>query len=204
MNNEQWKVDLHVHSKERSPCSAAGEEEIIQAAIKRGLDGLAFTDHHRLVPPQRVAELCEKYAPFHVFNGIEIRVLRGEDLLVVDLHDPVLETHMWAYPELHAFVRQRRGFLALAHPFRFHDAINVDIETYRPDGIEIHSVNMDAEDEARIRALAERLNLPFLCNSDAHRAEDIGVYHNVLPRAPVDGKDLARIVRANGCQCGKL
>lgn len=196
------KIDLHVHAMERSSCAVSGEEEVIRAAISRGLDGLAFTDHHRLVLPWRIAELRKRYAPFRVFNGIEISV-SGEDMLVLGLHDPVLETQVWTtYPELHGFVRQRGGFIALAHPFRFHDTITVDVETYRPDGIEIRSTNIKAEHEVRIRALAERLDLPLLCNSDAHRAEDVGAYYNVLPRAPRDDRDLISVLKAGGHQCG--
>ena len=198
------KIDLHVHAMERSSCAVSGEEEMIQAAIGRGLDGLAFADHHRLVSPRRVAEWCNRYAPFRVFNGIEITV-SGEDVLVLGLYDPALETRVWTYPELHGFVRQRGGFVALAHPFRFRDTIAVDIGTYRPDGIEIRSTNIRAEGETRIRALAERLDLPLLCNSDAHRAEDVGAYYNVLPRVPRDDQDLVSVLRDGHHQwCGEM
>lgn len=194
------KVDLHVHTQERSSCAKSGEEEMIRAAIKRGLDGLAFTDHHSLIPPQRVDELNEKYAPFCVFGGIEIRV-SGEDLLVLGLYDSLLETRKWTYPELHAFVRQQGGFLVLAHPFRYRDTINVDIELYRPHAIELCSTNIRAEDEGRIRALAERLNVRLLGNSDAHRAKDVGLYYNVLPRTVRDDKELIAILKMAGYRC---
>ena len=60
----------------------------------------------------------------------------------------------------------------------------MDVETYRPDGIEIRSTNIKTEHQIRIRALAEQLAPPLLCNSDAHRAKDAGVYYNVLPHTP--------------------
>jgi histidinol phosphatase-like PHP family hydrolase len=66
------KTDLHVHAKERSACGQSSEEEMIQAALACGLDGLAFTDHHRLVSPARLEELNRAYASFRVFCGIEI------------------------------------------------------------------------------------------------------------------------------------
>jgi len=194
------KVDLHVHAKERSFCATAGEEEMIRAAIQRGLDGLAFTDHGRLIPPQRVAELREKYAPFRVFTGIEIGV-EGEDLLVLGLHDPLLETRPWTYPELYTFVRQRGGFLALAHPFRFHEAIAVDIEEYPPDAVEVGSVNMKGRWNGRIRALAERLGLGRLCNSDGHGTDDLGIYYNVLSGAPQNDEELVSVLRAGNYRC---
>ena len=196
------KVDLHVHAMERSYCAVSGEEEMIQAAISRGLDGLAFTDHHRLVPPQRITELCQKYAPFRVFSGIEINV-SGEDILVLGLDDPDLDTRSWAYPTLHRFVRQRGGFMILAHPFRFHNFINVDIETYRPDGIEVRSMNIRTQNVARIRALAEQLDLLLVCNSDAHQARDVGAYYNILSRTPRDDSDLVSILMDGDYGCSE-
>jgi len=194
------KIDLHVHAKERSACAQAGEKEMIRAAMKRGLDGLVFTDHGRLVPPQRLAELSEPFAPFAVFGGIEIRI-SGEDVLVLGIQDVVLESRKWTYPELHAFVSRRRGFLVLAHPFRYRDRVNIDIETYRPDALELRSMNIKTEAEAHIRALAERLGLRLVCNSDAHRATDVGCYYNRLAYRPQDGEELTLMLRAGEYQC---
>jgi histidinol phosphatase-like PHP family hydrolase len=191
------KIDLHVHAQERSRCARAGEEEMIQAAIGRGLDGIAFTDHHRLVPSQRLKELNQKYASLRVFGGIEISV-SGEDVLVLGLHDVELETQEWTYPELHTFVRRRDGFLVLAHPFRFHNAISIDLESYPPDAIELCSVNIKSGDQDRIRALAERLDLRLLCNSDAHRAKDVGCYYNLLSQVVANDAELVSILRNGG------
>jgi histidinol phosphatase-like PHP family hydrolase len=194
------KIDLHVHAKERSACAQAGEEEMIRAAMKRGLDGLVFTDHGRLVPPRRLAELSERFAPFAVFGGIEIRV-SGEDVLVLGIQDPVLESRKWTYPELHAFVSRHRGFLVLAHPFRYRDRVNIDIETYRPDALELRSTNIKTEAETHILALAERLGLRLVCNSDAHRAADVGCYYNRLAHRPQDGEELTLVLKAGKYQC---
>lgn len=194
------KLDLHVHAKERSRCARASEEEMIRAAIGCGLDGIAFTDHNRLIPLRRLEELNKKHAPLRVFGGIEISV-PGEDVLVLGLQDRDLETRKWTYPELHAFVRQRDGFLVLAHPFRFQDTIGVDVETYPPDAIELCSINIKAQDQDLIHALAERLNLRLLCNSDAHRAREVGRYYNLLPRMPENDAGLVSILKDGGYRC---
>jgi len=196
------KIDLHVHARERSGCATSGEEEMIQAAIAYGLDGLAFTDHQRLVPLERLAELNRAYAPFRVLGGIEISLTEGEDVLVLGVHEPVLETERWTYPALFRFVRERGGMLVLAHPFRYHEAIQIDIEQYPPDAIEIHSANIGACDESRIRAVAGRLHLRLLCNSDAHNVQRVGIYYNELARVPRDEKDLLAILKAGEYACG--
>lgn len=194
------KIDLHVHARERSSCAKAGEEEMIRAALDRGLDGLAFTDHGRLMPPQRVAELNSVYAPFRVFAGIEIRV-SGEDVLIFGIDDRALELRQWTYPDLHAFALQRGGFLTLAHPFRFRDAINIDVQARQPGAIEMRSMNIQVGKETRIRELAERLGVHLLCNSDAHRTADVGRFHNILPRVPQNDRELVSILKAGDYRC---
>lgn len=173
------KIDLHVHARERSRCSRATEVELIQAALACGLDAFVFTDHDRLVPPQHLLALNKQYAPFRVFGGIEVSV-DGEHVLVLGLHDEALETTTWTYPTLHAFVRAHDGFLALAHPFRYHP-IKVDLQRFPPDAIEIYSVNTPAHAEAQIREIARGLSIPLLSNSDAHYVEFVGQYYNQFP-----------------------
>jgi histidinol phosphatase-like PHP family hydrolase len=198
------KIDLHVHAKERSGCAVSGEEEMIQAAIAYGLDGLVFTDHQRLVPPERLTELNREYAPFRVFGGIEITPVEREDVVVLGVHDPALEAQQWTYPALFRFVRERGGLLVLAHPFRYSDAIQIEVEQYPPDALEIHSANTGACDESRIRAVAERLSLRLLCNSDAHRARHVGIYYNELTRGPRDEQELIVILRAGDYACRRM
>jgi hypothetical protein len=146
-------------------------------------------------------ELNRKYAPFCVFGGIEIAVTEGEDMLVLGIRDSVLETRKWSYAELFAFVRERGGFVILAHPFRYHDEITIDIETYPPDAIELHSRNTGACDAPQILAILEHLKLPPLYNSDAHHADHIGIYYNRLVRVPRDEREPIEILRAGDYTC---
>jgi predicted metal-dependent phosphoesterase TrpH len=189
------KIDLHVHSRERSECGKAPEEEQIRAAINAGLDALVFTDHHRPVSPERLAELNGKYAPFRIFGGAEITT-DGEDFLVLGIQDSALESHEWDYASLHAFVRKHKGFIALAHPFRFHDDIKVDLERLVPDAIEIRTPNTPERQEEHIREIAMQLHIPTLCNSDSHTTERIGRYYNVLPRTPSDERALIAMLKS--------
>jgi len=197
------KVDLHVHTKERSPCAESGEEELIRAAIHEGMDALAFTDHNRLAPPERLAILNEKYAPFQVFGGIEISI-GFEDYLVLGMQDEILEKRRWYYDELRAFVRERGGFIALAHPYRFHNVIGHKIKEDPPDALEICSTNTADAVKGRILELAEQLDIPLLCNSDSHSSDSIGDYYNILNREPADDMELVSILTSRDFRCGCL
>lgn len=173
------RIDLHVHAMERSGCSKAPEQAMIESAIANGLDAIAFTDHDRLVPIDRLAAMNDRYRPFQVFTGIEVTV-EGEHVVVIGLHDELLEDMGWNYAELHAFVRERGGATILAHPFRYSDDIQIPIDKYPPDAIEVHSMNTGVCDEKKIRAVAAQIGCHVVCNSDAHAPEEVGVYHNRL------------------------
>jgi len=189
------KIDLHVHTIERSPCAVSSEAEQIMTAIDRGLDAIVVTDHARLVPAEHLEALNRYYAPFRIFGGIEITVQEKEDLLVLGVRDPLLESTKWTYPELHAFVREREGWIALAHPFRYHSDIVIDIVHYPPDALEGCSTNIALSNQSRIRETAKRLGLPVLCNSDAHSTRSLGVGYNLLQTEPKDEADLVRMLR---------
>lgn len=187
------KIDLHVHSSERSACAKIDEERQIQAALRAGLGGLAITDHNRLVPASRLAELKAKYAPFRIFTGIEVDADR-EHWLVIGVHDVLLERPGWSYPELRGFVRRRGGFIALAHPFRYASEIRTDISLCPPDGIELKSFNTPTQWEMEIRAIAEKSGLVLLQNTDAHFDGQIGAYYNELPGLAKDDQELVKML----------
>jgi predicted metal-dependent phosphoesterase TrpH len=195
------RIDLHVHASERSPCSHATEEEMIAAAQAFGLDALCFSDHDRLVDEAHLRELRERHAPFRVFNASEISITPADHCLVIGVEDPELVSRAWEYPELHAFVRERAGFIAACHPFRFERATPLPLDEFPPDAFELRSVHTAAEDEPLIRETAARLGSHLVCNSDAHYAEWVGVFFNVLPGEPADELELAEILRSGELEC---
>jgi predicted metal-dependent phosphoesterase TrpH len=195
------RIDLHVHSSERSACALSGEEEMVRSAISFGLDGLVFTDHHRLMPADRAAELSEKFTPFRVFRGIECSVAEEEDIVVIGAFDPRLETPGLAYAEVHAIARDQGGFLILAHPFRYHEGVNIDLDLRPTDAIELHSISICGRDEPRIRQTIQRVGARTVHDSDAHRAEHVGIFHNRLRNAPGDERELVALLKAGAYEC---
>ncbi len=189
------RIDLHVHTREGSSCARSTADEVVRSAIDRGLDGLVITDHDRLMDDARLVYLNRKYAPFRLFGGIEITTQR-EHVLVLGVNDEQLEMRRWAYARLQAFVNDRGGFLALAHPFRFNaDRIEADLDRYPPHGLEASSWNTAAAAASRIREVATRLGVPVLSNSDAHHASEVGNHYNVLDETPEDVGSLVKILK---------
>lgn len=170
-------IDLHVHCWERSNCGRASEIEIIAAAQHAGLDALAFTDHDRLMPPERLEALNRQFAPFRIFAGVEV-TLPDEHVVVLGVQDPALESLDWEYESLWRFVRSHAGFMILAHPFRFHDPIAAPIERFPPDAIEVYSINTAIRNEPHIRAIAGKLGIRLLSDSDSHTTGNVGQFYN--------------------------
>ena len=198
------KIDLHVHASERSGCSISSEEEIIAMAKTRGLNAIAFTDHERLVPTARLAELNRLHSPFRIFSGIEIHTAEEEDILVFGIQDQKLESMTWPYADLHRFVRARNGFMVLAHPYRYRETINVDIARYRPDALEARSSNIRPQITPRILQAAETLSCAILFASDTHNARDIGTFHIELETEAESDQALVSLLRARRFSCRTL
>ena len=195
------KIDLHVHTRDYSACGRSPAEEQIEAAIGAGLDAIVFADHDTLFPLARIREFNRRYAPFRTFSGIEMSVIGGEHLLVLGVHDDMLERRRWRYPDLHAFILQQGGFMALNHPFRFHPNIEIEHEQFPPDAVEAFSNNITAALQGRIVRLAQRLGLPVLSNSDAHHRSGLGRHYNVLARIPKDEQELLAMLKAGEFHC---
>lgn len=200
------KIDLHVHTKERSSCGRSPEEDQIRKAIEAGLDAIVFTDHDRLAPRERLQELNEQYAPFKIFGGIEVSIwdqqlLSYEHLLVLGIHDVALERLHWTYPDLHQFVKKNRGFLAVAHLFRFAPETNLNLEQFPPDALEAYSNNIRQQLAERLVSLADDMGFPVLSNSDAHHSNMIGRYYNLLNQIPANDRELIEILQTGEFKC---
>jgi len=188
------RLDLHCHTKERSSCSQVGEEALITRAIQLGLDGVALTDHNRLPPPERLAELNRKYHPFRVFTGIEISLETAseswQDFLVLGLSDSILETATWTYPKLVKWVRRNQGWLVMAHPFRYRRGMPREVIDDPPDALEMYSTNIDPASAPRIEAAARAMGCQVIGTSDAHLAEEVGYYTLVLAQPAASEAEL--------------
>ncbi|MDR1689263.1 MAG: PHP domain-containing protein [Clostridiales bacterium] len=175
------KIDLHLHTSEHSGCASSGEREQIEAAISYGLDALTITDHDVLCDISHIALLNKEYAPFKIFPGIEVRTRKlNEDFVVLGIQDDELQARFWDYEDLHAFVREKNGYIIYCHPYRFKNTVPDAVFTHIPDAVEIHSTNIGACDYERILSLAQTLNIKTVANSDSHHKSTAGIYHNIL------------------------
>ncbi len=186
------KIDFHVHTSEYSTCASSTAEEQIESAIKQGVDVMFITEHLRLFPQDKIDELNKKYAPFKIYQGIEVTIMGedGEDFVVLGVHDQSIEGDEWSYEELWEYVHSQNGALILVHPYRFSDQVNVDIWKYPPDAVEILSANLGEKNLERRKRLASVVSKPQVSNSDSHDKSTSGCYYNVFPGNSVSEEEI--------------
>lgn len=197
------RIDLHVHTAERSDCGKSPESLIIARAKEIGLDAIVFTDHERLPPPGHLDMLNEIHAPFKIFPGIEI-ACSGEHIVVVGSEDPILEKGEWTEEELSTLTARLGAFHFLAHPFRFGPSVTFDVAAWPPPAAERNSVNMGHVDEALLDRFFKTHQVHPLANSDAHHEDYVGVYHNLLDRPARTSAELVEILHEGAFTCRRM
>jgi len=170
------KIDLHTHSH-YSEDATTTLKELVHYAKKRGLDGVALTDHDTVVGALRLS----KQKHILTIPGIEIETLNGH-LLALSVTEPV--EPKCNINETIESIRQLGGIAVIAHPA-------VVIKTGL--GHKIASVsNLDAVEvinsttfpfflaTRQARRLAERLRLPQTAGSDAHHPKEVGKAYTLI------------------------
>jgi hypothetical protein len=205
------KIDLHTHSSEYSACSVVRAVHLLEAARERGLDAIAITDHgHFLTESERDA--LELAVPgIRVFRGMEIG-LRGpafdgtkwEDVVIVG-GEPCDDLHPldWSNVDRLADLSRRTGALTiLAHPYRYHDDLTIDLERFRPDAVEIASINVVAWPHDRIASLAAESGMQCVGTTDSHATELVGLHYIETDSDVRTERELAEAVRAGAYTIG--
>jgi len=172
MSAPEDAYDLHIHSR-YSKDSSIAPETIIEAAKKRGLEGIAITDHSSV----RGGLEAKMVAPsdLTIIVGYETRIQR-QDVLCLFVEEEVKADSM---AELHDKVRESGGITVLAHPYRMfmigRDCANVD-------AIEVLNARISRGRNRRALELAEELHMPKVAGSDAHTVNEIGRAYTIIKK----------------------
>lgn len=159
------RLDLHVHSSE-SPDAFTSFSSLVSAVQRRGLDGVAVTDHD-LTCSFTSKEII-------IVPGIEVSSTDGH-ILGIGSTQPVPKG---LTPEHSITLMRERGYVVVAaHPFDwFGRGIDPRRLEKRVDAIE--TINAGSFPFERSKKLAEEvsasLSLPMVAGSDSHLPQTIG------------------------------
>lgn len=181
-------MDLHAHSAGISRCCRIPADQVIQAAMDAGIEGLVLTNHYQkcYVKDGDAAEFARRYVEeyhfaksagdacgFSVWFGIEATMerLNGAHILIYGVgEDFVLDyPDLYDYPmeRLARLVREQGGVLIQAHPLRRKYRLLEDLQYV--DGLELSCHPLyDGTHMEELFEVAKNNGLILTCGGDYH------------------------------------
>ncbi len=179
MDRPVWKVELHAHTI-YSKDSLVRLESIQQICRDKGIERLAITDHNRA---RAALDLAHSF-PMLIIPGEEIMTTRGE-LLAWYIREEI-PAGLSPFETIHR-LRDQGAVIGIAHPFdRYrHGAWELkDLDSIidHVDAIEVLNARcLNADDNAKAKAYAEKHGKLMVAGSDAHTPREYGRGLNLLP-----------------------
>jgi len=184
------RIDLHIHTRPKSPCSAIDPSALLEKARRAGLDGICITEHQNRWSPGEVEE-WSRTGGIRIFQGNEITTNQG-DILVFGYDREV--KGVVPIQDLRKEVEALKGLMIAAHPFRGFllfgiSQLQLGVEQackrtvfQHVDGLEIHNCKVTDPENDMARRVAERLGLLGVAGSDANRLDEVGRCITVFER----------------------
>lgn len=173
------RFDLHIHSS-YSRDATPNPREILSAARRVGLDGVAITDHNAFKGSLEAHALA-KESGIILIRGVEVSAKEGHvlaygvsDIVTKDL--PVAETI--------ERIRDAGGIAVAAHPKRFPSGMGLELaRSGRFDAIEILNGGSSSRSNRLARRVAEELHSSVSAGSDAHELDQVGKSFTIIESA---------------------
>ena len=176
------RIDLHSHS-EYSPDSVTPVEDVLRAARKAGLDGIAITDHNALEGSLKAVGMADGLL---VVPAVEISTATGH-LIGLGVRTAIAAGQ--SVEETAEQVRAQGALPIAAHPWRRRTGIGpAGILAGRIEVVETFNARTWARNNTLAREFASEHAKPQSGGSDAHTLEEVGGGYIELPY-PVDDLD---------------
>jgi predicted metal-dependent phosphoesterase TrpH len=175
------KFDLHIHSTYSD--GHVGVKEIVKAATRSGLDGIALTDHDTMrgIPAAR-RYIKEQKLDLILIPGIEVSTSEGH-LLVLGVDKP--PERKKSPEETIEMAHELGGIANVPHPYHpFRHAIG---RIPNADAVEVYnSKHLFGLANGRAKFEAQRRGMTMVAGSDSHFAETVGLGVTEIEAEDVD------------------
>ncbi len=192
-------VDLHCHTNAHSGCAVDAPSAMLSAARQVGLGAVAITEHDYAWQGEALARHADgSMNGLRVIPAVELTVFAPHNLMahVLVFADDPPSGPIYDLAGLRDYASAPNRALVQAHPYRYHDGAERVAEMLGVHAIEVDSGNVDAFAASQALALAERLGLPGVAGSDAHRRTDVGMYATRFEREVRSAAEIAVEIRA--------
>ena len=149
-------------------------KDMIKAAVRAGLDGMAITDHNNvrgsLIGLKEAKSISKS---FKIITGTEIRSAKG-DILAYGIKENVKP--MMSVEETVERIHDLGGIAVAAHPFSEFLFRNVlQEESRKTDAVEVfNATNSIPLQNLKAKAFARQYNMPVSAGSDSHCILSVG------------------------------
>lgn len=190
------KCDLHTHSH-YSYDSNSSIKEIIDAAIKKGIDCMAITDHDKIQGAFEAIEYA-KNKPILVIPAIEVKSRDG-DIIALNVKKEI-EKGLSAEKTIEK-IKEQNGLAIIAHPFGDWHAFKKDLKDFidKVDAIEVFNASVFTGNK-KAKEFVKKHNLAFTAGSDAHEPKFIGRAYLEIPGKDLSIEQVLEAIKNKNCE----
>ena len=171
------KLDLHIHSQ-YSEDGTGSPKEIIKILQKRGLQGMAITDHNNVEGGLQAQKVAPK--DFIVIPGIEISTNKGH-IIALNVKENIKKN--LSVEETIEKIIEVGGIPTVPHLFRSMSGIKINMlkEIYQKiSAIEVFNSCSDLKTNLKTMKIAKNFNLGGIGGSDSHVPEYVGYGYTII------------------------
>jgi predicted metal-dependent phosphoesterase TrpH len=189
------KCDFHVHTG-YSFDSNASPREIVDKAIKEGIDCLAITDHGEVKGALEAMEYS-KGKPILIIPGIEVKSKEG-DILGLNVKEKI--PNGLSAKETIRRIKERGGFVVIPHPFGLFCKFKGNLKELikEIDAIEILNASIFGNGNEIAKEFAKENNLPFTVGTDSHFTNFIGKCYLEIPGENLSIEEIFKRIKNRG------
>src|SRR5438046_4262967 len=144
---------------------------MIEAAIRKGLQGMIITDHDSVAGGLAGRKAARRYKEFKVIPGAEVTSRSGH-ILAVGIENNVPRS--LTVEETVERIHDLGGIAVASHPFSSRVRPSLGEESLKTDGVEVFNAMNRVYDNSKALALARSHMRACTAGSDAHLAQAIG------------------------------
>ena len=180
------KIDMHVHTV-GSPDAHTRREDLPAIIERRGLDGVAVTEHDNFDPPKLPNAL--------ILSGVEVSTRDGH-VVALGIRESIAAG--LTADETIESIHDQGGIAIVAHPYDpVCECVKIARLKVRPDAVE--TVNADALSfyfsNRLARRDAVRYSLPQVGGSDSHIPQTIGDAYTIIDTPSRNLDDILNAIR---------